>query len=382
MSEVNLKTAAQRLGVHYQTAYRWVRSGQLVAVKVGAGYEVSDAAIARLQAQRAATERLADATAATFAEPPTTIDDELEILDHMVEAVTLDATKIGERGARILAAHLGDAAFVYRHEADDRMVVHYAAHRDPIAEVAASTLGRDPRTATSLVRRSVVTGDVICVAQVPQRELRQTMHPELHEHLQLTGCYSAMCVPFGTDGVVLMTRDLPGRPYTNDDVVLAKRIASRMTWADDRVRVWRAAWSLRRAMVEMFSAPTSEGNCFDKIFASSSEFGAEFADPPTVAVLDMELRHVAPSKEYAVLMGDDPVRLTGIPLRSLVADETAFDVALAPVLRGEIDFRSVELDVTANRSRVALHVAVVRHDDATPRGVVLVAHSVPSFAGC
>ena len=38
---MNLKTAALRLGVHYQTAYRWVRSGQLVAVKVGAGYEIS-----------------------------------------------------------------------------------------------------------------------------------------------------------------------------------------------------------------------------------------------------------------------------------------------------------------------------------------------------
>jgi excisionase family DNA binding protein len=376
---VNLKTAAQRLGVHYQTAYRWVRSGQLVAVKVGAGYEVSEAAIARLRAQREATERLPDAMTPPLAEPPSSVDEELEILDHMVEAVTLDATKIGERGARILAAHLGDAAFVYRLEADDRMVVHYAAHRDPIAEVAASTLGRDERTSTNLVRRSVLDGDVICVAQVPQRELRRRMHPELHEHLQLTGCYSAMCVPFGIDGVLLITRDLPGRPYATDDVALVTIIASRLTWADERVRAWRAAWNLRRAMVDMFSAATFEGNCFDKLFASSAEFGTELADPPTVAVLDMDLLHVAPSKEYAVLVGDDPDRLTGVPLRSLVADESAFDTALAPVLRGEIDFRSVELDVLANRSRVALHVAVVRRDDATPRGVVLVAHSVPTL---
>src|SRR5215468_5442692 len=123
MGPVNLKTAAQRLGVHYQTAYRWVRSGQLVAVKVGAGYEVSDAAIARLQAQRAATERLPDATAPPFADLPATVDDELVVLDHMVEAVTLDATKIGERGARILAEHLGDTAFVYRlDDVDGRMV--------------------------------------------------------------------------------------------------------------------------------------------------------------------------------------------------------------------------------------------------------------------
>ena len=32
---MNLKEAARRLGVHYQTAYRWVRSGELVAVRIG-----------------------------------------------------------------------------------------------------------------------------------------------------------------------------------------------------------------------------------------------------------------------------------------------------------------------------------------------------------
>ena len=55
---MNLKTAARRLGVHYQTAYRWVRSGELVAVKVGAGYEISEAALERFQGQRAAMERV------------------------------------------------------------------------------------------------------------------------------------------------------------------------------------------------------------------------------------------------------------------------------------------------------------------------------------
>jgi hypothetical protein len=134
-------------------------------------------------------------------------------------------------------------------------------------------------------------------------------------------------------------------------------------------------------MVEMFSAPTFDTNCFDKLFDSSDDFGAELVEPPTVAVLDMDLQHVAVTKEYAALVGDDASRLSGVPLRSLVSDESAFDEALAPVLRGEIDFRSVELDVLANRSRVALHVAVVRHPDATPRGVVLVAHSVPALAG-
>ena len=51
---MNLKEAARRLGVHYQTAYRWVRSGELVAVRIGSRYEISDAAIGRFRARRTA----------------------------------------------------------------------------------------------------------------------------------------------------------------------------------------------------------------------------------------------------------------------------------------------------------------------------------------
>lgn len=51
---MDLLTAARRLGVHYQTAYRWVRDGTLEASKVSGAYEVTDAEVARLLAARAA----------------------------------------------------------------------------------------------------------------------------------------------------------------------------------------------------------------------------------------------------------------------------------------------------------------------------------------
>jgi excisionase family DNA binding protein len=44
---------AEQLGVHYQTAYRWVRSGALAAALVGGRYEVTQAALDRFAAQRA-----------------------------------------------------------------------------------------------------------------------------------------------------------------------------------------------------------------------------------------------------------------------------------------------------------------------------------------
>ncbi len=51
---MQLREAAETLGVHYQTAYGWVREGVLPARKVGRGYEVSDEDVHALSARRAA----------------------------------------------------------------------------------------------------------------------------------------------------------------------------------------------------------------------------------------------------------------------------------------------------------------------------------------
>jgi excisionase family DNA binding protein len=53
-TRLSLHEAAAELGVHYQTAYRWVRRGVLPAVKIGGAYEVERAAIAALQQDRSA----------------------------------------------------------------------------------------------------------------------------------------------------------------------------------------------------------------------------------------------------------------------------------------------------------------------------------------
>lgn len=50
----DLQSAADELGVHYQTAYRWVRTGVLPAQLVGAGYVVDGADIAALAEARRA----------------------------------------------------------------------------------------------------------------------------------------------------------------------------------------------------------------------------------------------------------------------------------------------------------------------------------------
>jgi len=52
--EVDLQTAAARLGVHYQTAYRWVRDGSLKAVKRGAVYDIGEDDLERFRTVREA----------------------------------------------------------------------------------------------------------------------------------------------------------------------------------------------------------------------------------------------------------------------------------------------------------------------------------------
>lgn len=50
---MDLKEAAIKLGVHYQTAYQWVREGRLPAQKVGTSYQISSEDVERLMRERA-----------------------------------------------------------------------------------------------------------------------------------------------------------------------------------------------------------------------------------------------------------------------------------------------------------------------------------------
>lgn len=49
---IELRSAAEELGVHYQTAYRWVRNGQLPATMVAGKYAVSRAELEAFAARR------------------------------------------------------------------------------------------------------------------------------------------------------------------------------------------------------------------------------------------------------------------------------------------------------------------------------------------
>jgi len=386
---VNLKTAARRLGVHYQTAYRWVRSGQLLAVKVGSGYEISEWALERFEAQRAATERLPTTSAERTAVAPTPVTSVsvLQVLDRMIDEVTVDANALENRAAHLLAELLGDTVIVYRRVSEKSLGVVHVAHHDPEAEVLATTLARDPRTVNSFVYRTFRAGASVFVPQVPQRELRRCLDPELHEYLDALGCFSLISVPIGTEGALLATRDLPGRPYSQEDVTLLEAVAARVLLGTVRAERGAYARDTRRRVVRALSeaadrngAPPS-GQYLDELFSAALEH-----DPQAVvAVLDLDLRHLVCSKAYSELLGEDRRAVLCTPLPLYVRDRAALDELLDPLRCGELDYRGRIIELADHRGRAALHVAMLRTPDATPWGFVVVAHAateaLPSAPG-
>jgi excisionase family DNA binding protein len=50
--EHTLQDVAERFGVHYQTVYRWVRSGRLPASKIAGAYRVEDEDLQAFELER------------------------------------------------------------------------------------------------------------------------------------------------------------------------------------------------------------------------------------------------------------------------------------------------------------------------------------------
>jgi len=369
---VNLKTAARRLGVHYQTAYRWVRSGELVAVKVGSGYEISDAALARFQAQRAALERVPDVEPAGG----TTAREQgggLQLLDEMVEAVLTDPRAVEHHAARTISTMLGDTAVV-------RVVGAEGAHRvafdhtDPRRAVLLGALVHDGWQHELFADRARDEGSAVMVPQVAQRDVRPTVRREFHQFLGDFGLFSAIVAPVMVGGeargTVFAARDEPGRPYAPDARDFVAAVAARVACAHDRAERARHAWALRERLVrELANAPAT---------ALSEWLDTAVEDEEPVAIADPETHILGATKGFARLVGSTVAELGAIP--ELIDDEEGVRTVCERLLDGEIDFFSVASGVGRDpASRVMLHGGVVRLPDATPRCIVVVAHPLPGI---
>jgi excisionase family DNA binding protein len=373
---VNLKTAARRLGVHYQTAYRWVRSGELVAVKVGAGYEISEAALDRFQAQRAAMERVPELR--TASEEPGRPTGSLTRLEEMVEYTTVDASAVYQRAAAILSGELGDAAIVSLREPDGSLRLAAFDHHDPERAVLIGAMLRFGALDEPLyARRAADTGEVVLVPQVPQREVRTRVRPEFHQCLAQAGFYSAVSAPIVGSGVVrgtvLVSRDSPGRPYTVEDRDFVAAVAARIGAAMAQAERGHASWSLRARLAAELTCWVAEGDV-DRVAEWLD--GAPADEAVAVVALDTAIEAATPA--FAELFGTTVPECKERSVCDLVDPSAEVDNTFRRLRAGEFDFCTlVGCPVNGTVRRVVFDGAIVRLRDATPCCVLYVAHAVP-----
>jgi PAS domain S-box/DNA binding domain, excisionase family len=385
---VNLKEAAQRLGVHYQTAYQWVRAGQLVAVRVGGRYEVSPAAIARFEAgRRVVLEEASPSSSEPLAnvEPEDFLEElEARAMDPFV-AISAVAAFVARRGAEVI----GDMCFVAHCDDDDTVDCLVVDHPDPgQAALLAGALfltGHQLTSSPGLAFTAYSDQRILRVPHVPQDWLRQAARSELLQHLSLHPIHSLLAAPVilgqRAVGVIVFTRDAPDRPYTADDEEFAQRLAVLVGALFETAGEVEATWKVRGQLVaSLGDRLTTEGA--DWVPSRSEleeliEHCPEASELPVV-ILDPRGRFLAVNAAAVRVMGHSGDEFIGRHFESVThPDELGSERAnFGRLVSGELDF----LDIHARRIAAdgtelayASQRAAIRDPDATLRFVVSVA---------
>jgi excisionase family DNA binding protein len=349
---MNLKEAARRLGVHYQTAYRWVRSGELVAVRIGARYAVSDAAIERLRAQRRAL-----GTPHLDVIPRHGDDLEAE-LTKMADGPMLDVAQAVAHLSRRIAESTGDLCVVAV-LSEDRERVEAASCFEPDAQrlpvlagaIAATMRMRDPDEGP--VMRTVFEGNQLFVPHVPQELFREWLPREFHQQFDDVCIFGMIVAPMLHDGVVVggiaTMRERPEQPFTADDADFVYRLAE---LASDVIVGARHDRLARAALAAVVTDAQDE---IDR-----------------AGVLDASRAVAASTEALAIHDGDDH-------LLAMTPTYAAFAAAVgsrstARIRTGELDYSS---DVWHDeRGAYVAHHAAIRLPNATLAAIVTVARRI------
>jgi excisionase family DNA binding protein len=392
---VNLKQAARHLGVHYQTAYKLVRSGRLAAVCVGARYEISEAAIERYVAERQAMRR---APARARVTPHAPSGDPFAPAELALDAVAMSATTVSELGADVLASVLGDLAVVREISRDRQWFLPAVVrHADPARRATiAATMGEFPMEVhDSCVLQAVARGETVLKALVAQDCVRNRVDPEAVQYFDEAGIHSMIVAPAvaGDEvvGLVAVTRDEPGRPYTRVDVVTAERAAAIVGAGIARARLTSESWARRRALVAAVSSLLDAGASGPSVQTVVHDGHlAEF-------VCDTKARVMTVNDAGSRLLDAPIAEIVGRRLPDFVASETRAEhiVWLERLLRGELSFADARVRLEHHNSGdegkgnlgnedaekvdpTAVRLAVVRDAQAQPRAIVAVAHQLPT----
>jgi excisionase family DNA binding protein len=373
---MNLKTAAARLSVHYQTAYKLVRSGALTAVKIGGTYEISEAALERYEAERAALRSIAAAEPDRAAVPTiTTFGRDAVLADVHAVAASTTTTAQGTFDTIVReAAHaVGDTCTVRLVDGSRfRPVAWYTT--DPARRAALSAMidafqSDDPDGPLSEIN---ATRRAVLVPHVPQDRMRASLQSEHRQFLDQIGLHSFVAAPAIVDGqiraVVTMSRATPGAPYCQEDAEFAASLADLLALALVREDVYRAGWHRRRELVTALRGTTS---------------GARTPAPFDGVLRDGTMAEVIDKLDGTSVVNDAAARLTHGDVSVLTQANGDTDARPDRFARGDLDFYDEERDMTLPTGEVrrfVVHRGLVRDNGAEPLALVVIAQPAPLAA--
>jgi excisionase family DNA binding protein len=375
---MNLKTAAARLSIHYQTAYKLVRSGSLPAVKIGGTYEVSEAALERYRAQKEAL-RAGAGTLRDDAPPLYTRNRESAIAEvELVAGMTTTTARAAiETIARVAAEVVGDMCVVRVVTGGNFEAVAFHA-TDPRRRAVLASLVHDygfgeagPNDVYSQVRSRPET---LVLSHVPQDRLRASMEPEHRQYLDVLGVHSLVVVPVLVDGaveaVILLNRHSPGAPYGADDVAFAETMGAALRLALQRAAACRAGWERRRDLVEALTKTLRNGS--EPMAPEHLLRDGQFAE----VIFDFDDQLIANERADNLTHGDAARLLGGGKAESKTDGKAATPAELYAT---DLEYQDEERVMRRDGGELSLmvHRALVRDDTARPRAVVVVAQPLP-----
>ncbi len=391
---MNLKEAAHHLGVHYQTAYKWVRAGELVAVRVGGRYEVSKAAIERFEATRRALAASEDfpelrVDPATAPLDPEDLVEELEalIVDPFVALPSVVAFV-----ARRAAAVLGDMCLVASCEENGgvrfQSVDHQKAEQAAVLAGALHLTDNRPAPIGGIAAAAFLEQRVIRMPHLPQDWLRRSVRPELLQHLARGPVHSVLALPVIAEGasvgVVMFTRDAPNHPYTEMDAAYAQRLVDRVALLFRSAEELEVAWQVRGELVKRLTRHLRSGASAESV--SSALLDDLLRDTPgsadlPVVIFDHTGRVLATNDRALRLSGYSSADVEGRMVESFThpADVELERTHFGRLVSGELDYMDIVVRrVLADESEPAFvsHRGAIRDLDATLRFVVSVSRPV------
>lgn len=261
---MNLKQAAHRLSVHYQTAYRWVRDGRLSAVKVGNRYEVSEAAIEQFLSQRASLAEVplgpeTESVPAMTAPSPATLS-ELKVLARQTR---MTAQPCFDAATVLAGSVIGDVAVLRLLDGTGRLLLpvsSFAASPEIRASVvgAVSAAGSFPRD-TPHWSAAEQSGEVHVVHHMPRDMMRELFGEEGRFAGRGVSVLSAAVAPMIVSGEyvggLLAVKSESYAPFGDGETGLLREAAELCAASHRRAVEFERAW---RSNTELNQRVTSQ----------------------------------------------------------------------------------------------------------------------------